>query len=76
MRMNEPMAREVAPALWRDVRYEEPWGRLIVVRGPGFIRLHPMLDRAGNVVPWREQVERWTDGVFEYDAVTHWIRLL
>lgn len=67
---------ETPPVLWRDIRYNEPNGRLIAVRTDRGIYLHPMMDRAGHALPWSQQQDRWTDGQFQFEEVREWVRLM
>jgi hypothetical protein len=61
--------------MWQTVESATPLGRVIAVRTKYGIHLHCMLNKQGELVPWDEQGERWTDGKFDYADVTEWVRL-
>ena len=63
------------PVEWQDMT-REPIGSLVVLRTPYGVFLHSMLNRKGEIVPWKEQSDRHTDGRFDYEDVTHWVRLI
>ena len=60
---------------WRNPAFEPPTGKLIAVKTPHGIFLHPMMDKNGVRLSWEKQQERWTDGAFHYADVMAWVRL-
>lgn len=65
----------IPPAQWRDIKYETPYGRIICVKTPYGMFLFPMVDRLGNIVPWEQNDIRHAVQ-FNYEDVTHWVRLV
>jgi hypothetical protein len=61
---------------WTAILLQFPRGRRVILKtksGAHFI--HVMVNKEGIEVPWAEQDERWTDGKFSYEDVTHWAEL-
>jgi len=58
---------------WTSISEAKPHHPLILVRTKSRSHfIHCMCAKSGEIVPWDEQNERWTDGKFGYEDVTHW----
>jgi len=57
---------------WIDIRERHPDAPLVLLKAGNWYFIHSMWSREKNAVVHLSETERWTDGHFRIEDVTHW----